>query len=159
MGLLHLSVRPPYATAIIRWGATQLSRQTPPPQKVLGERIAIHSTNIIYRRDTRSLGTSIDEMELYRTMKRLRTAGALPAEQDVCLTQILGDMGGILGTVRVVGTLFQELGRWYDQDRRPAEMSPWAVRSFPYIWLFEDPEPFAEIRQAKSRNGFWELRE
>lgn len=157
MELLHLSVRPPFATGIIRWGVTQLSRQSPPPKHLFGQRLGIHCANSVSVRPDKALQSGVDAREFLRVLKRLETAGVLPAPQEDCIPQILADVRGILGTVQVVDVLSHTKTGWSSKYGSPTELTPWAIHSFPYVWVLAEPQVYPKIRYTKGNSGLWRL--
>ena len=155
MGLLHISIRPPFATAVIRWGVTQLSRQSPPPKWMIGQRIAIHCATSIDRRTDKPLRANVDGREFLRIMHRLEAAGVLPEAMETLIPKVVADVGGILGSIRIVCALTQTKGVWPTDEKQPTDVSPGVVPTFPCAWVFEDPEPFAEVTWSQGATGYW----
>jgi len=122
---------------------------------MIGQRIAIHCANGIGRRLDKPLRANVDGREFLRIMKRLEEAALLPEAMETLIPKIVGDVGGILGSVRLVGALTQTKGVWYTNEEQPTEVSPWVVPTFPYVWLFEDPEPFVEVTWSQGATGYW----
>lgn len=149
-----LSVRPPYASGIIRWGVVQTSRALRPHKSVLGQRISIHCANCITVHPGLTLDGGQDAREFLRSLARLEKAGLLPEERGY-LPQVLEDVGRVLGSVRLVDVLSRTQHGWLGLTQTVQELSPWTVPSFPFVWVFAEPELYENRPWFKGHGGLW----
>lgn len=91
-------------------------------------------------------------------MDRLAEQKVLPLSVKSCTSQIIGDIGGILGSVRLEGVLHRDGKSWFGDNGKAQEISPWAISSFSYLWVFSDPEPFDQIFRCKGFPSVWYLK-
>jgi len=158
MAIPILTVRAPFATGILRWGFTQLSRLTQPPPYLIGRRIQIHSAATIKVRPDGSLFGGAEERELFRTLVKLEAAGVLPEPLTQCVSTIIQDVSGLLGSVRLDRVLQLKGDKWKDSTGEVQKPCPWTSPAFPFIWVFSDPQPFEQLRRYRGCTGFWYLK-
>lgn len=149
-----LSVRPPYASGIIRWGVGHTSRAIRPPKSVLGTRISIHCSNCITVHPGLTLDGGQDTREFLRSLTRLEKVGLLSEDRGY-LPQVLEDVGRVLGSVRLVDVLSKTQHGWVGLTKTVQELSPWTVASFPFVWVFAEPELYENRPWAKGHGGLW----
>lgn len=130
-----LTVRQPYADAIVRWGKCCENRTWYPPRALVGTRIAIHASAPLPRR--------ID----LATVQACAPRGVHPSAQahDYVL-------GCVVGTVRLCGATDD-----YDEFRRLAGDAAASWWLGPVGWWLDEPHPLRVPVPVRGALGVWTL--
>jgi hypothetical protein len=137
-----LTVKQPWATAIIKGWKTVENRSWAPPSALLGKRIAIHSSASERRQDFE------DDCAFVRD-----TIGEM-----VDLDALAMPRGAILGTVKLVEVVTEptEQERSRGGAREVGHLAPWFFG--PLGWVLSEPEEFEKPVYTRGALGLWEWR-
>ena len=124
-----ISIRQPWAWAILNAGKNVENRSWPVPAQFIGKRIALHA------------GKQIDKNGIAFLMENgvivpRSISGTLTSSPQL-------DFGAIVGSVEIIDCIFNH-------------PSPWAMPQH-YHWLLQNPRKFDQPIPWKGRLGFFEV--
>jgi hypothetical protein len=131
-----LTVRQPWASAII-WGGKDIENRSwkPPKSLMPGDRLAIHAGKASFNIDL-ALRTFKNQPEVIKELFQ------------VDLRRIA--YGAIIGTVYLDGIIHSQ---YHNDDEIDNE---WIDRNCAYWWCLSDPQPCEPV-YVKGRQGLWEI--
>jgi len=160
-----LTVRDPWAQAIIYGPKRIENRGKRPPYKIIGERIAVHTANIWDGKETAACHHLADYWDRYMP--------EIPKSEIIGKMKVRHHPGHIIGTVRVVGywnppddtceVIAAPESCWWDcinEDKGLirtdlVESDPWWQG--PVGWLLADPQPLDEPVPARGMPQVWNV--
>ena len=141
MKIPAITIRPPWPSLIIHGGKSVENRCWQPPEKLIGQRLAIHA------------GKRFEH--LYECLDDLDLADPIDRAIRRCLNLLNGrpwPRGAVLGTVRLAGVI-RPLPEGRNDGRATDDVVWWETDQFG--WILRNPIAFDEPIPARGRQGIW----